>query len=66
MGAQRPRPELVGRREQLALLDAAVGRAQRGEPQYVMFGGEAGVGKTCLIEHFAAAAYRLRRFSEAG
>ncbi|MQA87738.1 MAG: AAA family ATPase [Streptosporangiales bacterium] len=53
MVAQRRRPGLVGRRKQFALLDAAVGAAQLGEPQFVVFGGEAGVGKTRLMEHLA-------------
>lgn len=42
------------------MLDAAVGMAQRGEPQFVVFGGEAGVGKTRLMEQFTA------RLGEAG
>jgi len=45
--------QFVGRRDQLALLDEAVRTAQTGEPQFVVFGGDAGVGKTRLMEHFA-------------
>jgi len=44
---------LVGRRRQLAAMAAAAGRAQAGEPQVVLVGGEAGVGKTRLL-HVAA------------
>ncbi|MFC7547956.1 AAA family ATPase [Plantactinospora sp. GCM10030261] len=45
---------LVGRREPLALLDAAAAAAATGEPRVVVVGGEAGIGKTRLIGHFAA------------
>ena len=44
---------LVGRRAELAAIDEAVGRAEAGEPQFVVVGGEAGVGKTHLIDHVA-------------
>jgi DNA-binding CsgD family transcriptional regulator/tetratricopeptide (TPR) repeat protein len=44
---------LVGRRAELVALDEAVGRADAGEPQFVVIGGEAGVGKTHLIDHVA-------------
>ncbi|HEU4422175.1 MAG TPA: ATP-binding protein, partial [Pilimelia sp.] len=49
MGSRR----LVGRRDQLARLDEAVRLADAGEPQFVVFGGESGVGKTRLMEHVA-------------
>jgi predicted ATPase len=44
---------LVGRRAELAAIDEAVGRAEGGEPQLVVVGGEAGVGKTHLTDHVA-------------
>jgi Cdc6-like AAA superfamily ATPase len=44
---------LIGRREQLAVLEEAVRRAETGEPQFVMVSGEAGVGKTHLIGYVA-------------
>jgi DNA-binding CsgD family transcriptional regulator len=44
---------LVGRREQLAVLEEAVRRAETGEPQFVVVGGEAGVGKTHLMGYVA-------------
>ncbi|NES12402.1 AAA family ATPase [Micromonospora sp. PPF5-17] len=47
---------LVGRHEELAALRAALGRARAGEPTTVLVGGEAGVGKTRLLEEFAALA----------
>ena len=53
MGRSSTGARLVGRRDQLRLLDEAVGLAGAGEPQFVVFGGEAGVGKTHLLEHCA-------------
>ncbi|HEX5295031.1 MAG TPA: AAA family ATPase [Streptosporangiaceae bacterium] len=46
-------PVLVGRDEQLALLDDALATARRGEPATVLIGGEAGVGKSRLVSEFA-------------
>ncbi|MFG2059559.1 AAA family ATPase [Micromonospora sp. NPDC048930] len=45
---------LVGRHEELTALRAALGRARAGEPTTVLVGGEAGVGKTRLLEEFGA------------
>lgn len=44
----------VGRRDEMAMLDAALASASRGTPHCVVVGGEAGVGKTRLVEHWAA------------
>src|SRR5262245_11659514 len=44
---------LVGRREQLAVLEEAVRRAETGEPRFVVVSGEAGVGKTHLMGYVA-------------
>jgi ATP/maltotriose-dependent transcriptional regulator MalT len=49
-------PVFVGRRDELAVLTDALGRAGDGEPQALLVGGEAGVGKTRLLEEFLAAA----------
>ncbi|MFJ5732789.1 helix-turn-helix transcriptional regulator [Streptomyces paradoxus] len=49
-------PVFVGRAEELGTLHEALVRACEGEPQAVLIGGEAGVGKTRLVEEFAAAA----------
>ncbi|MBB5476726.1 helix-turn-helix transcriptional regulator [Micromonospora parathelypteridis] len=44
---------LVGRHRELTTLRDALGRARAGEPTTVLVGGEAGVGKTRLLEEFA-------------
>ncbi|WP_091599586.1 helix-turn-helix transcriptional regulator [Micromonospora krabiensis] len=43
---------LVGRQRELAVLRDALARARAGEPTTVLVGGEAGVGKTRLLEEF--------------
>ncbi|MDM4720092.1 AAA family ATPase [Micromonospora sp. WMMA1363] len=48
----RPRPVLVGRQRELAALRDALARTGAGEPTTVLVGGEAGVGKTRLLEEF--------------
>jgi DNA-binding CsgD family transcriptional regulator/tetratricopeptide (TPR) repeat protein len=42
-------PLLVGRRDELAVLEAALAAAAAGKPSIVVIGGEAGVGKTRLL-----------------
>ncbi|WP_251095056.1 helix-turn-helix transcriptional regulator [Streptomyces sp. Caat 7-52] len=49
-------PVFVGRTDELATLNDALARACAAEPQALLLGGEAGVGKTRLVEEFAAAA----------
>ncbi|MCQ4084338.1 AAA family ATPase [Streptomyces sp. RB6PN25] len=49
-------PVFVGRARELKALGAALARAHAGEPQALLVGGEAGVGKTRLLEEFCAAA----------
>ncbi|MGW3425595.1 helix-turn-helix transcriptional regulator [Streptomyces phaeochromogenes] len=51
-------PVFVGRVGELGVLNDALVRAAAGEPQALLLGGEAGVGKTRLIEEFAGAACR--------
>ncbi|MXM67471.1 AAA family ATPase [Streptomyces sp. HUCO-GS316] len=51
-------PVFVGRTEELHTLKDALARAAAGEPQALLLGGEAGVGKTRLVEEFATAACR--------
>ncbi|WP_443051955.1 helix-turn-helix transcriptional regulator [Streptomyces sp. NBC_00250] len=45
-------PVFVGRAGELTALTEALSRATAGEPQALLIGGEAGVGKTRLIEEF--------------
>jgi predicted ATPase len=49
MGGRVASPTLVGRVEELGVLEAAQGRAANGEPAVVLVGGEAGIGKTRLL-----------------
>lgn len=51
-------PVFIGRAGELASLTDALARASAGEPQALLIGGEAGVGKTRLVEEFLAAAGR--------
>ncbi|WP_199779877.1 helix-turn-helix transcriptional regulator [Streptomyces sp. LaPpAH-108] len=49
-------PVFVGRADELDALKDALARAAEGEPQALLLGGEAGVGKTRLTEEFGALA----------
>ncbi|POX52368.1 hypothetical protein C3489_18125 [Streptomyces sp. Ru71] len=51
-------PVFVGRADELGALHDALARAAAGEPQALLIAGEAGVGKTRLVEEFATAACR--------
>ncbi|MBT2468804.1 AAA family ATPase [Streptomyces sp. ISL-66] len=51
-------PVFVGRADELALLTDALTRAAGQEPQALLIGGEAGVGKTRLTEEFLCEAGR--------
>ncbi|MER7760922.1 AAA family ATPase [Streptomyces sp. NPDC097619] len=51
-------PVFVGRADELAVLTDALSRAGRQEPQALLIGGEAGVGKTRLTEEFLDEAAR--------
>ncbi|MFF8593242.1 AAA family ATPase [Streptomyces sp. NPDC015220] len=51
-------PVFVGRANELGTMREALARVAAGEPQALLLGGEAGVGKTRLIEEFAGAAAR--------
>ncbi|RVX41408.1 regulatory LuxR family protein [Nonomuraea polychroma] len=48
--------ELIGRRQQLALLHQALELASSGRPQFVVLEGPAGIGKSRLMEHLATQA----------
>ena len=49
-------PRFIGRREELAVLEAALTRAERGEGSVVLVSGESGMGKSRLIGDFVATA----------
>jgi len=55
MGGVHARP-LLGRDPERERLHNALRDAAAGEPRFVVIGGEAGVGKSCLVEHFSAEA----------
>jgi predicted ATPase len=51
-------PTFVGRARELRVLDAGLQRARLGDPHTILVGGEAGVGKSRLIEEFHDGAER--------
>jgi len=53
MSGRASSPVLVGRDEQLAVLEAAFASARQGGPSALLLGGEAGVGKSRLVGEFA-------------
>ena len=48
-----PSPEIIGRRVELAAMADALERAAAGDPQLVVVGGAAGVGKSRLVAEFS-------------
>jgi predicted ATPase len=56
MSGRASSPVLVGRDEQMAVLDAAFASVRQGGPSAVLLGGEAGVGKSRLVGEFGQAA----------
>src|ERR1700735_5917773 len=56
MAPRATSPVLVGRADQLAVLEAALGPSRHGGPSVVLLGGEAGVGKCRLVGEFAGRA----------
>lgn len=57
---------LVGRGRELERLDECLARALRGERQLVFVTGEAGAGKTSLVEHFVARTARTHAVAVTG
>jgi DNA-binding CsgD family transcriptional regulator/tetratricopeptide (TPR) repeat protein len=56
VGSSVVSPVFVGRSGELAALDGAQAAAAEGQPGLVLVGGEAGVGKSRLVEEFTARA----------
>lgn len=52
--AARPVSTIVGRSDDVTVLTARLARALRGERQIVLVAGEAGIGKTTLVDAFCA------------
>jgi DNA-binding CsgD family transcriptional regulator len=59
-------PELIGRAAEVAALGAALADAQRGAGRLVLIEGDAGIGKTRLVEDFAAQADGARVLAGGG
>ena len=56
VGGRVSSPQFVGRAEQLAVLTAAFDHVRNGRTTTVLIGGDAGVGKTRLVEEFSSIA----------
>ncbi|MDS0134617.1 MULTISPECIES: AAA family ATPase [unclassified Amycolatopsis] len=59
-------PELLGRGEELAALDGVLAAARAGHSRVLVLRGEAGIGKTALLDHVAAQASGCRVARTAG
>ena len=57
MAGEVPGPAFVGRAVELARLDAVLERAEQGSPRVVLVAGDAGVGKTRLVQALADRAH---------
>jgi DNA-binding winged helix-turn-helix (wHTH) protein/predicted ATPase/type II secretory pathway predicted ATPase ExeA len=57
---------LVGRGDEIELLEERLARALSGERQIVFVTGEAGAGKTALVEHFVAGVARRQTLAITG
>ncbi len=51
-GAESPQRAIVGRGEEMGRLRAALAQAVRGQRQIIFVSGEAGIGKTALVDAF--------------
>jgi DNA-binding CsgD family transcriptional regulator len=58
--AARGRPAFLGRSRECREIDSALGRVQSGASAVLVLRGEAGVGKTALLEHCAQQAQQAR------
>jgi DNA-binding CsgD family transcriptional regulator len=59
-------PELIGRAAELSSLDAALDDARAGRGRVVLVEGDAGLGKTRLVEHFTSKASGVRVLAGGG
>src|SRR3954452_15614218 len=64
--AHTPSPGLLGRADERDVLDRLVAGVRAGESRVLVLRGEAGVGKTALLEHLSAAAEGCRIVRAAG
>ena len=61
MSEELQSPLFVGRHEEMASLVTLLDRAGRGEPGFAIIAGEAGVGKTRLVDELSARARAVNR-----
>jgi DNA-binding CsgD family transcriptional regulator len=66
LDAHRPSAELLGRASERDVLDRLVAGVRKGQSRVLILRGEAGVGKTALLGHLAAAAEGCRIVRAAG
>ncbi|MEV0623870.1 AAA family ATPase [Nonomuraea sp. NPDC050404] len=66
MSSGAPRRELQGRREECRALERLLENAKAGRSQAVVLRGEAGVGKSALVDHLVANARGCRTLRVAG
>jgi DNA-binding CsgD family transcriptional regulator len=59
-------PELIGRAAELSSLDAALDDTRAGQGRVVLVEGDAGLGKTRLVEHFISQAGGIRVLAGGG
>src|SRR5690349_23368102 len=57
--AARGHPTLLGRADECAMLDTLVDAVRRGEGRPLVVRGDAGIGKTALLEHLVRSASDL-------
>ena len=66
MSSSDPRRELRGRRDECAALDRLLADARSGRSQVLVLRGEAGIGKSSLVEHLVRSAAGCRIARAAG
>ena len=64
--AREPRPALYGRTRECALLDGLIADIRLGDSRSLVLRGEAGIGKTALLEYLIASASDLTVMRAAG